>query len=91
MNHLKGGAVSTRESASALEYRLCFPPSEAGMRLKPERELAQHLGVNRMRVRRSLEQLVNKGVLVRKHGSGVYRPQGAKSFSFLHRHGVQPP
>lgn len=77
---LKNRLVSTRDLAVALEYQLGLPPTETGMRLKPERTLARHLGVNHMRVHRSLEQLVNKGILVRKHGSGIYVRKVPKTF-----------
>ncbi len=40
--------------------------------LPPERELAVLLGVNRMTVRRAIEELMYDGYLIRKKGSGTY-------------------
>lgn len=41
-------------------------------KLPSERELSQNLDVSRMTVRRSITELVNEGVLERRHGSGTY-------------------
>lgn len=40
--------------------------------IPPERELAAGLGVNRMTVRRAVEELMYDGYLIRKKGSGTY-------------------
>ena len=45
-------------------------PPEA--KLPSERELSQNLDVSRMTVRRSITELVNEGLLERRHGSGTY-------------------
>jgi GntR family transcriptional regulator len=45
-------------------------PPEA--KLPSERELSQSLDVSRMTVRRSITELVNEGLLERRHGSGTY-------------------
>lgn len=58
--------------SDALEHALSQPPSVAGLRLRSERDLVQLLNVNHASVRRSLNSLVEKGVLVRRHGSGTY-------------------
>ena len=42
------------------------------MRLRSDRELADLCGVNRMKVRRALDRLEGRGILVRRHGSGTY-------------------
>ena len=55
-----------------LEYALSRPPSSAGLRLRSERDLAVLLGTDHFRVRKSLSELVRRGVLVRRHGSGTY-------------------
>jgi DNA-binding LacI/PurR family transcriptional regulator len=55
-----------------LEHALSQPPSTAGLRLRSERDLVQLLNLNHALVRRSLNHLVEKGVLVRRHGSGTY-------------------
>ena len=45
-------------------------PPEA--RIPSERELSQELGVSRMTVRRSITELVNEGLLERRHGAGTF-------------------
>lgn len=45
-------------------------PPEA--KLPSEREFSQNLDVSRMTVRRSITELVNEGLLERRHGSGTY-------------------
>ena len=42
------------------------------MPLPPERELAAKLGVNRMTLRRAMEELTDEGLLMRKKGSGTF-------------------
>lgn len=44
----------------------------SGERLPPERELAARLGLNRSTVIRALDDLAERGVLIRKKGSGTY-------------------
>jgi GntR family transcriptional regulator len=41
-------------------------------KIQSEREYSEDLGVSRMTVRRALTELVNEGLLERKHGSGTY-------------------
>ncbi|MCL4561313.1 MAG: GntR family transcriptional regulator [Chloroflexi bacterium] len=41
-------------------------------KLPSEREFSHDLGVSRMTVRRSITELVNEGLLERRHGSGTY-------------------
>jgi DNA-binding GntR family transcriptional regulator len=41
-------------------------------KIQSERELSEDLGVSRMTVRKALTELVNEGLLERKHGSGTY-------------------
>jgi GntR family transcriptional regulator len=43
-----------------------------GMRLPPERELCQNLGISRVTLRKALIQLVDDGVLNASHGRGWY-------------------
>ncbi len=47
-------------------------PSKAGKRLCSERELAKRLNLDRMKVQKSFDLLVEKGILARRHGSGTY-------------------
>jgi DNA-binding LacI/PurR family transcriptional regulator len=55
-----------------IECQLAQPPAQAGMRLKTVRELARMIGASHDTVQRSLGGLVERGILTRKHGSGVY-------------------
>ena len=41
-------------------------------KLHSEREFSDELGVSRMTVRKAMTELVNEGLLDRKHGSGTY-------------------
>ncbi len=41
-------------------------------KIQSERDFSQDLGVSRMTVRRAITELVNEGLLERKHGSGTY-------------------
>ena len=43
-----------------------------GDRLLPEREMAQHLGVSRARLRQALDQLEREGALFRRRGQGTF-------------------
>jgi GntR family transcriptional regulator, N-acetylglucosamine utilization regulator len=43
-----------------------------GEQLPPEHELAQQFGVSRMTIRQSIEDLVNEGLLYRRHGVGTF-------------------
>lgn len=46
-----------------------LPPDS---KIPSEREFSTDLGVSRMTVRRSITELVNEGLLERRHGSGTY-------------------
>lgn len=46
--------------------------AKPGQRLLPERQLAAELGVSRDTVRRAVDRFVERGLLQRVHGSGVY-------------------
>lgn len=45
---------------------------KAGDQLPPEGELAQRFNVNRHTLRRAIDELVQKGTVVRRHGKGVF-------------------
>lgn len=65
-------SVSVREFAVILEQLLAKSPSKAGQRLCSERELAGRLDVDRMKVQKAFELLVERGILARRHGSGTF-------------------
>jgi DNA-binding LacI/PurR family transcriptional regulator len=65
-------SISIREFAGILEQLLAKSPSKAGQRLCSERELAGRLSVDRMKVQKAFELLVEKGILARRHGSGTF-------------------
>ena len=60
-------AVTTR-----MESLLSKPPSKVGLRLKSEVDLAHSFKIGRWQIRKSLEDLAEKGILVKKRGSGTY-------------------
>jgi GntR family transcriptional regulator len=49
-----------------------LPPDK---KIQSEREFSEDLGVSRMTVRRAITELVNEGLLERRHGSGTYVAQ----------------
>lgn len=60
----------------------------SGEQFPPERQLAETLGVSRMTLRRAIDELVAKGVVRRRHGTGVFalgpkldQPLAASSFT----------
>jgi DNA-binding transcriptional regulator YhcF (GntR family) len=56
----------------AFERILAHPPSKVGRRLCSERELATRLQVERITIQKAFDQLVEKGYIARRHGSGTY-------------------
>lgn len=65
-------AIGVNELGAELELLLTQPPSKAGMRLCSERELASLLHIDRTRIQKAFDILVERGILVRRHGSGTY-------------------
>jgi DNA-binding LacI/PurR family transcriptional regulator len=61
-----------KQLEAEIEFQLSQPPSRAGRRLKTVRELARIAGTSHFTVYRSLVDLVERGVLTRKRGSGIY-------------------
>ena len=57
---------------NGIQYGLSRPPAAVGKRLRSEQELATLLSVGRWRIRESITQLVEQGILVRRRGSGTY-------------------
>ncbi len=55
-----------------LESAIISPASQVGRRLKSESELGELLKAGRWSVRKSIDVLEKKGLLVRRHGSGTY-------------------
>ncbi len=65
-------AISVQDLAAALEGLLAKNPSKAGQRLCSERDLSALLNVDRMKIQKAFDLLVEKGILARRHGSGTY-------------------
>lgn len=64
--------LSAESVARAMQRVLTRPPAAVGKRLRSEQELADRLNVGRWRIRESISQLVDQGILVRRRGSGTY-------------------
>lgn len=70
----------------------------AGEQLPPERDLAVSMGVSRMTLRRAIDELVARGAIRRRHGTGVFAlgskfAQGLMATSFsedMRARGLQP-
>jgi DNA-binding LacI/PurR family transcriptional regulator len=60
------------EMSLRLKLALTLPPVKAGMRLRPERELADRLGVGNKCIHRALQILTTERILSKRHGSGNY-------------------
>lgn len=58
--------------ANTLRIRIGTAEYEVGSALPGEHKLAKEFGVSRMTVRKSIDQLVNWGLVFRKNGSGTY-------------------
>ncbi len=54
------------------EFSLSCSAAKTGIRLKSEPELSKMLGVGRQRIRGVINDLVERGFLSRKHGSGTF-------------------
>ena len=71
-----------------MSWLLSQPPTCIGARIRPEEELANDLGVTRRQVREAIKVFTEKGVLVRRQGSGTYvrrvhsHPAGQESKTF---------
>lgn len=80
VNQLFGSAESLRRAGSPLYLHLKnliqSSISEgrlgAGDALPPERDLAKHLDVSRVTVRRAIDELVKEGVLTQRQGAGTF-------------------
>lgn len=45
---------------------------KSGIALPPERDIAERLGISRVTVRRSIEELTREGLLIRRQGAGTF-------------------
>lgn len=64
---MSGCKISTAIESAMRAYS---PP--LGSRLTPEQDLAKTLGVGRFHIRRAMDELVDKGLVFRRRGSGTY-------------------
>lgn len=60
------------ELVQLFEFYLSRPPCMSGVRLRSEPELARIFNENRQKIRRALDELVDRGFLTRKQGSGTF-------------------
>ena len=58
--------------AQSLRHAIAAGIVEGGEALPSERLLSEQTGASRVTIRRALEQLINEGLIVRRHGSGTY-------------------
>jgi DNA-binding GntR family transcriptional regulator len=65
--------------ASRIEAAIADGTVPAGTRIDNEIDLADRLGLSRPTIRRAIEELVNKGLLVRRRGIGTQVVNGAVS------------
>jgi len=68
----QAGAARYRQVADDLVERISRSELVPGQRLAPEAELARHYGVNRLTVRRALEELARGGLVRTEHGVGSF-------------------
>ena len=61
-----------KQIVKLIEKKLASGVLAPGERLPAERVLAQHMSVNRSTVVRALDELSERGILVKKRGSGTY-------------------
>jgi DNA-binding LacI/PurR family transcriptional regulator len=64
--------MEREELISFFEFCLSQSPCSSGLRLQSEPELARLLNEGRQKVRRALNDLVERGYLTRRHGSGTF-------------------
>jgi GntR family phosphonate transport system transcriptional regulator len=67
----RSGDARYRRIAMELEREITAT-GKTGMALPPEQELAERFGVNRHTLRRAVDELVNAGLVERRHGRGVF-------------------
>lgn len=72
VDRLIAGAPLYAQIADALLGRIQRGELAVGDRLPPERELSEHLGVNRLTLRRALRELEHRGLLRRRPGLGTF-------------------
>jgi DNA-binding LacI/PurR family transcriptional regulator len=61
-----------KDISAALMYAVATPHSKVGKRLRSEPDLAEVFAVRRHTIRQSIDVLVEKGVLIRRKGSGTF-------------------
>ncbi|GAA4391978.1 winged helix-turn-helix domain-containing protein [Tsukamurella soli] len=71
------GTTLYRQVAEDLRSRIDHSEPAPGERLVPEARLAPEYGVNRLTMRRALEELARAGVLRTEHGGGQLRGRAA--------------
>lgn len=67
------------QAVDSLRDQVTSGALRAGMRLPPERELCQRLGISRVTLRKALSRLVEEGVVRSSHGRGWYIAGGERN------------
>lgn len=67
-----GPALIYVQVADHIEARIAAGEFEAGARLTPERELASEYGVAYLTVRRAMQELRDRELIVTVHGKGTF-------------------
>src|SRR5580693_1915288 len=68
----QAGTALYRQVADDLRARVERSELAPGQRLAPEAELARQYGVNRLTMRRALEELARAGIVRTEHGVGSF-------------------
>ncbi|MBB4441444.1 DNA-binding GntR family transcriptional regulator [Rhizobium leguminosarum] len=69
---IKGAGPLYHRLRLALEKAILSGKLKEGDVLYPERDLAEHVRVSRVTVRKAIDHLVQEGFLVRRRGSGTF-------------------
>lgn len=79
-----------KQTIALVEKNIASGRLAPGERLPAERELARMLGVNRSTVIRAMDEMADRGVLVRRRGSGTYvnsEKWGVQNYALLNWQG----
>lgn len=72
MNKSERNAKLISDLIDEMSWLLSQPPTCVGAKVRPEEEMANELGLTRRQVREAISFFTDKGILVRRQGSGTY-------------------